>query len=113
MKIKILDRFRGMRRDSDTSMLSVIRVYRGHAARALSEERWSSAQIFLDRILDVEPRNTEALLMKGYLNQHCLKDDEAALEHFRRVITLCGFDPQHPHAKKAKRSVSRIVNAWV
>ena len=102
-----------MRVDPDTSLQDVIRVYRRHAARALSEERWSAAEIFLDRILEVEPGNTEALLMKGYVNQHCLKDDEAALEYFRRVITLCGFDSQHPHFQQAKRSVTRIVNAWV
>ncbi len=113
MKLKFLSRFRGIRDDSNRSTQDVIRVYRGHIARALSEERWSSAEIFLDRILDVEPRNTEALLMKGYLNQHCLKDDEAALEHFRRVISLCSFDPQHPHVQQAKKSVTRIVNAWV
>ena len=113
MRLKILERFRGTARDSETCSDDVIRVYRRHAARALSEERWGSAEIFLDRILDVEPHNTEALLMKGYLNQHCLKNHEAALTHFRRVITLCGFDLQHPHAQQAKRSVTRIINAWV
>ena len=112
MVMKFFDRFRTMRGDPDTSLQNTIRIYRRHAARALSEERWKSAEIFLDRILDVAPRNTEALLMKGYLNQHCLEDDEAALRHFRRVITLCGFDPDHPDAQKARQSVTRIVNAW-
>ena len=93
--------------------LDVISVYRRHAARAMSEGRWSVAEIFLDRILDVDPRSTEAWLMKGLVRQHCQDDDESALHCFRRVITLAGYDSKHPHAQRARQSMGRLLRAWV
>jgi len=87
----------------------LIRVYRRHAARAISEERWPAATIFLDRILEVDPRNTEAWLMKGALSQHCVRDEAAALDCYRKVITLCGYDEAHPHVQRARRSIKRII----
>jgi tetratricopeptide (TPR) repeat protein len=87
-------------------------VYRRHAARAISEERWNIAEIFLDRILDLDPNHTEAWLMKGLLRQHCRNDDETALDCYRKVVVLCGYDGEHPHAKRARRSMSRILRAW-
>jgi regulator of sirC expression with transglutaminase-like and TPR domain len=89
-----------------------IRVYRNHAARAIAEERWEVAEIFLDRILEVNPRHTEAWLMKGHLRQHCRDDAEEALLCYRKVITLCGHDSRHPHVRRAKRSMGRLLSAW-
>jgi hypothetical protein len=90
-----------------------IRVYRRHAARAISEERWSVAEIFIDRILEINPTHTEAWLMKGHLRQHCRDDGEAALGCFRKVITLCGYDPSHPHVQRARQSLGRLLRGWV
>ena len=89
-----------------------IKVYRRHAARAISEERWSVAEIFIDRILEIKPAHTEAWLMKGHLRQHCRDDDEAALGCFRKVITLCGYDSQHPHVRRARQSLGRLLRGW-
>lgn len=87
----------------------VIRVYRKHVARAISEERWSAAEIFLDRILEIDPRHTEAWLMKGWLRHHCREDDETAVSCYRKVITLCGHDLKHPHARRAQSSLGRLL----
>jgi hypothetical protein len=89
-----------------------IRVYRRHAARAISEERWKVAEIFLDRILELEPSHTEAWLMKGHLRYHCHKDEDGALDCYRKVITLCGRDLSHPHAHRAHRSLTRMLSVW-
>ena len=91
----------------------LIRVYRRHAARAISEERWPTAAIFLDRILEVDPRNTEAWLMKGAVAQHCVDDERTAIDCYQRVITLCGYDERHPHVRRARRSLGRIVSAYI
>ena len=91
---------------------SIIRVYRRHAARAISEERWEVAEIFFDRILDVEPELTEAWLMKGLLRQYCLDDEYVATHCFRKVIDLCGQDVTHPHAQRAQASLDRLMSAW-
>jgi len=86
-----------------------IRVYRKHVTRAISEERWSSAEIFLDRILEIDPHHTEAWLMKGWLRHHCRQDDDTAVKCYRRVITLCGHDLTHPHARRAQTSLGRLL----
>jgi regulator of sirC expression with transglutaminase-like and TPR domain len=98
--------------DAATNETSMIRVYRRHAARAISEERWDVAEIFLNRILDVDPHNTEAWLMKGHLRQHCHEDEESAVRCYRHVIVLCGHDLNHPHAERAHASLGRLVSMW-
>ena len=91
---------------------SIIRVYRRHAARAISEERWEVAEIFFDRILDVSPELTEAWLMKGLLRQYCREDDHAAIRCFQKVLSLCGKDVANPHAQRARASLGRIASVW-
>jgi hypothetical protein len=91
----------------------IIPVYRRHAARAISEERWSIAEIFLDRILDVDPRHTEAWLMKGHLCHHCNVDQHEAVRCYRKVISLCGHDLKHPHAERAHESLGRLLSTWI
>ena len=89
-----------------------IRVYRSHAARAISEERWEVAEIFLDRILTVDPRHTEAWLMKGHLRQHCRSDERTAVDCYQKVIALCGVDSVHPHAQRARTSLGRLLATY-
>jgi len=86
-----------------------IRVYRRHAARAISEERWPAAEIFFDRILELVPGHTEAWLMKGWLREHCHHDEESALTCYRKVITLCGYDGENPHVQRARQSLGRLL----
>ena len=91
---------------------SIIRVYRRHAARAISEERWEVAEIFFDRILDVSPTLTEAWLMKGHLRHHCREDEQTAVDCYRKVINICGADSVHPHAQRARTSLGRLLTVW-
>ena len=102
---------RDAQRESE-SIRSQILVYRSHAARAITEERWDVAEIFLDRILSVDPHHTEAWLMKGHLRHHCRDDEQAAVDCYRKVITLCGYESDHPHAQKAQSSLTRLLAIW-
>jgi len=90
-----------------------IRVYRRHAARALAEERWCVAEIFINRIIETAPSHTEAWLTKGWIRQYGLSDEATALECYRKVIELCGYDRTHPHRERAQRAINRIVAAAV
>ncbi len=87
-----------------------IEVYRRHIARALTEERWSSAEVFLDRILDVAPASTEAWLMKGFLRQHCRHDEPSARQCFQKVVALCAPHADHPHGQRARRSLALLAD---
>jgi len=87
---------------------TAIQVYRHHAARAISEERWSAAEVFFDRILEVNPSHSEAWLMKGHLRQHCKGDFEMARRCFTTVVDLYGERSRHPHAVRARQSLQSL-----
>jgi hypothetical protein len=105
----LIDSIRSLTRGKAGDSRGVIYVYRKHVARAIAEERWSVAEIFLDRILEVDARNTEAWLVKGWLRHHCCNDDDSAVGCYRKVISLCGHDLRHPHAKRARTSLGRLL----
>jgi regulator of sirC expression with transglutaminase-like and TPR domain len=111
-KMKTFSIFRRESRSNNHDQDSQIRVYRSHAARAISEERWEVAEIFIDRILKVDPHHTEAWLMKGHLRHHCREDERTAVDCYRKVITLCGPDSVHPHAQRARTSLGRLLTIW-
>jgi len=111
-KMKTFSIFRRESRSKEHDHDSQIRVYRSHAARAISEERWEVAEIFLDRILKVDPHHTEAWLMKGHLRHHCREDEQTAVDCYRKVINLCGPESSHPHAQRARTSLGRLLTVW-
>ena len=111
-KMKTFSIFRRESRSRNGDQDSQIRVYRSHAARAVSEERWEVAEIFIDRILKVDPHHTEAWLMKGHLRHHCREDEQTAVDCYRKVLNLCGSESGHPHAQRARTSLSRLLTIW-
>lgn len=100
------------RSDSAPPADEVMAVYRRHAMRAMEEERWAAAEVFIDKMLDVDRRSTEAWLMKGHVNQYCRGRLERALECYRHVITLCGWDRQHRHVRQARSAIDRLLLHW-
>ena len=110
--MKTLSIFRRESRPNNGDLDSQIRVYRSHAARAISEGRWEVAEIFIDRILKVDPQHTEAWLMKGHLRHHCREDEQTAVHCYRKVINLCGPESVHPHAQRARTSLGRLLTVW-
>lgn len=50
--------------------------------------------------------------MKGHLRHHCAVDEQEAVRCYRRVITLCAHDLDHPHAQKAQKSLGRLLSMW-
>ena len=104
-----LSRFRGMRRGETPELSSAIPVFRRHAARAMSDERWASALIFLDRILEIEPGNTEAWLTKAHIHLFGRGDEQAAIACYRKVIVLGGYDTSDPHVRKAQSTLERLL----
>ena len=109
--LQITDRFLGRGTAGAARHRDDLSVYRRHAMRAMREERWSAATIFFDRMLEVDPRNTEALLMKGLIAEHCCSDPGQALECYRKVIHLCGWDSTHRHAERARHGIKRVLQA--
>lgn len=111
--MKILSRFRAARQPIPGEREAAIRLYKRHAAQAITDERWPAAEVFFNRILEISPGHTEAWLMKGWLRHHCRHDEATALECYQKVIDLCANNADHPHVQRAKRSLGHIMAAAV
>ncbi len=108
--MNILGRSRGGVEPDEDDRVFKMHVYRRYAARAIADERWAAAEVFLDRMLEVDPRHTEAWLMKGHLYRHCKNDLNAAIECYRKVIVLGGYDMSDQHVRAAHDSLKRLLD---
>ena len=66
----------------------LISLYRLRYRIALEENRFDTAMIFLNKILELDPVNVEAKLCKGEIYHRCLGDYERAIEQYSKVIRL-------------------------
>ena len=87
----------------------MVPLFRAQIVRALGEGRWRFADHFCDKLLAEEPGNLEALLLKGHLAWCHFHDTGAALNHFRKVITLGGFESSNEYVARAQSSLARLL----
>src|ERR687891_1970428 len=70
----------------------LIALYRLRYKMALEEEKFDTAMIFLNKILELDPMNAEAKLCKGEIYHRCLGDYPRAIEQYNKVIRLSASD---------------------
>lgn len=87
----------------------MVEAFRAQIARALGEGRWRFADHFCDKLLAEDPRNLEALLVKGHLAWRQFRDTGAALNFFRRVLILGGFESSNEYVARARSSLARLL----
>jgi tetratricopeptide (TPR) repeat protein len=68
----------------------LIALYRLRYRMALEEEKYDTAMIFLNKILELDPMNLEAKFCKGEIYHRCLRDYTNAIEQYNKVIRLAG-----------------------
>src|ERR1044071_8005686 len=66
----------------------LITLYRLHYKMALEEQKYDTAMIFLNKILELDPMNLDAKLCKGEIYHRCLGDYPRAIEQYNTVIRL-------------------------
>jgi tetratricopeptide (TPR) repeat protein len=66
----------------------LITLYRLRYRMAMEEEKYDTAMIFLNKILELDPMNLEAKLCKGEIYHRCLADYTRAIEQYNKVIRL-------------------------
>src|ERR1044072_4305750 len=66
----------------------LIALYRLRYKMAMEEQKYDTAMIFLNKILELDPLNLEAKLCKGDIYHRCLNDYPAAIEQYNKVIRL-------------------------
>jgi len=87
----------------------LISLYRLRYKIAMEEERYDSAMIFLNKILEIDPINLEAKLCKGDIYHRCLGDYTRAIEQYNRVIRLTSDRQEDTHHLRARAAMSEIM----
>ncbi len=97
------------REDDARSSDVLVSAFRTQIVRALGEGRWRFADHFCDKLLAEDPRNLEAWLWKGHLAWRYFRDNQAALNCFRRVLILGGFESSNEYVARARSSLGQLL----
>jgi hypothetical protein len=101
---------RQLRRDGDAQERAVlVAAFRQQISRALDENRWSFANHFCDELLAEDPRNLEAWLVKGHLAWRRFDDPGKALNYFRQVVILGGYESSNACVARARASMQQLL----
>ena len=87
----------------------LIALYRLRYRMAMEEEKYDSAMIFLNKILELDPMNLEAKLCKGDIYHRCLGDYPSAIEQYNKVIRLSAEGGNEVVRNKARAAMSEIM----
>ena len=87
----------------------LIALYRLRYRMAMEEQKYDTAMIFLNKILELDPMNVEAKLSKGEIYHRCLGDYPKAIELYNKVIRLTASGPTDPMHLKARAAMSEIM----
>jgi tetratricopeptide (TPR) repeat protein len=87
----------------------LVSLYRLRYKIALDEQRYDTAMIFLNKILEIDPMNVEAKLCKGEIYHRCLGDYTRAIEHYNKVIRLTSNGENATVHQRARAGMSEIM----
>jgi hypothetical protein len=77
--------------------------------RAAAEGRFRFADHFCDKILAEDPRHLEAWLLKGHLACHRFNDVQTAVNCYRKVLILGGFESSNACVAQARVSLAQLL----
>src|SRR6266702_8671851 len=87
----------------------LISLYRLRYRMALDEQKYDTALIFLNKIIELDPVNVEAKLCKGEIYHRCLQDYPAAIEQYNKVIRLTSGRDEEPVLLRARAAMAEIM----
>jgi tetratricopeptide (TPR) repeat protein len=87
----------------------LITLYRLRYRMAMEEEKYDTAMIFLNKILELDPMNLEAKLCKGEIYHRCLGDYDRAVEQYNKVIRLSVSAQNDKVTARARAAMSEIM----
>src|SRR3954453_6520706 len=76
---------------------------------AMDEQKYDTALIFLNKIIELDPVNVEAKLCKGEIYHRCLQDYPAAIEQYNKVIRLTAGRAEEPVLLRARAGMAEIM----
>jgi tetratricopeptide (TPR) repeat protein len=87
----------------------LISLYRLRYRMAMDEQKYDTALIFLNKIIELDPVNVEAKLCKGEIYHRCLQDYPAAIEQYNKVIRLTSGREEEPVLLRARAAMAEIM----
>ena len=93
----------------DPKQNELVTLYRLRYKIAMEEEKYDTAMIFLNKILELEPMNVEAKLCKGEIYHRCLGNYPAAIDLYNKVIRLSANGNDDSVNTRARAAMSEIM----
>jgi tetratricopeptide (TPR) repeat protein len=90
---------------------SEAQLYLQRALHAADEERFDVALVFCGKALEVAPTNIPARFLAAQLYEHVLRDVDRAVEAYRKVIVLSGYETANPYVAAAREALDALVMA--
>ena len=87
----------------------LVALYRLRYKMAMEEEKYDTAMIFLNKILELDPMNVEAKLCKGEIYHRCLGDYALAIEQYNKVIRLTSDRQTEAVHLRARAAMAEIM----
>jgi tetratricopeptide (TPR) repeat protein len=91
----------------------LVTLYRLRYKIAMEEEKYDTAMIFLNKILELEPMNVDAKLCKGEIYHRCLNDYTKAIEQYNKVLRLTNDrqgETVHLRARAAMAEIMELLS---
>jgi len=87
----------------------LISLYRLRYRMALEEEKYDTAMIFLNKIIELDPRDVEAKLAKAEIYHHGLHDYPKAIEQYNKIIKLTSEKESATIHNRARAGMAEIM----
>ncbi|HEV7241332.1 MAG TPA: hypothetical protein VGQ36_19020 [Thermoanaerobaculia bacterium] len=87
----------------------LITLYRLRYRMAMEEQKYDTAMIFLNKILELDPLNLDAKLCKGEIYHRCLGDYPSAIDLYNKVIRLSSDGQDEKVNTRARAAMSEIM----
>ena len=88
---------------------ALVLAFRRQITRSLAEGRWRFADHFCDKLLAENPRDLEAWLVKGHLAWRRFHEDGKALNCFRQVVILGGYESSNACVARAQACLQQLL----
>ena len=86
-------------------------LYYRRACLAATEERYDVALIFCGKALELDPSHLPTRLLSAQIYDWGLHESDSAVNGYRKVIALAGYDGTNPYCAAAREALDQIVSA--
>ena len=93
----------------DPRQNELISLYRLRYKMALEEQKYDTALIFLNKIIELDPLDVEAKLCKGEIYHRWLQDYPKAIEQYNKVIKLTKEKEAETIHRRARAAMAEIM----